>query len=98
MPVAYRAVTPEKHGKRLKRFLKEGRISVATFTSGATFTNFTKIMGDDAIDFLKGITIAAIGPVTAKAIEKTGLKVTIMPKEASINAMIDEIIKWATQK
>jgi len=81
--------------KRLFRFLKSGRISVATFTSAATFSNFVEIMGGEALDFLKDVTIAAIGPVTAKAIEKSGLKVTIMPKEATIKAMVDEIIRWA---
>ncbi|MEW6740438.1 MAG: uroporphyrinogen-III C-methyltransferase [Nitrospirota bacterium] len=96
-PAAYRAIKPEKHGKRLKRFLKEGRISVATFTSAATFNNFVDIMGDDAIEILKDVTIAVIGPVTAKAIEKAGLKVSIMPKEATIKAMVDEIIKWAAK-
>jgi uroporphyrinogen III methyltransferase/synthase len=96
-PVAYRAIKPEKHGKRLKRFLKEGRISVATFTSAATFNNFVDIMGKDAIDFLKNIAIAVIGPVTAMAIEKAGLKVSIMPKEATIKAMVDEIINWAAK-
>lgn len=94
-PVAYRVIKPEKHGKRLKRFLKEGRISVATFTSAATFHNFMDIMGEEAIDFLKGVTIAAIGPVTAKAVEKAGLNVSIMPKEATIKAMVDEISTWA---
>ncbi|MCL5061909.1 MAG: uroporphyrinogen-III C-methyltransferase [Nitrospiraceae bacterium] len=96
-PAAYRAVKPEKHGKRLKRFLKEGRISVATFTSAATFNNFVDIMGEDAIEVLKDVTIAVIGPVTAKAIEKAGLKVSIMPKEATIKAMVDEIIQWAAK-
>jgi uroporphyrinogen III methyltransferase/synthase len=96
-PAAYRAIKPEKHGKRLKRFLKEGRISVATFTSAATFNNFVDIMGEDAIEILKDVTIAVIGPVTAKAIEKAGLKVSIMPKEATIKAMVDEIIQWAAK-
>lgn len=96
-PVTYRAIKHEKHGKRLKRFLKEGRISVATFTSAATFNNFVDIMGDDAIDTLKDVTIAVIGPVTAKAIEKAGLNVSIMPKEATIKAMVDEIIQWAAK-
>jgi len=96
-PTAYSAIKPEKHGKRLKRFLKEGRISVATFTSAATFNNFTDIIGDDAIKILKDVTIAVIGPVTAKAIEKAGLKVSIMPKEATINAMVDKIIEWAAK-
>lgn len=96
-PATYRAIKPEKHGKRLKRFLKEGRISVATFTSAATFNNFMDIIGEDAIEILKDVTICVIGPVTAKAIEKAGLKVSIMPKEATIKAMVDEIIQWATK-
>ena len=96
-PPVYRTIKPEKHGKLLKRFLMEGRISVATFTSGATFTNFVDIMGTDALPFLKKVTIAAIGPVTRRTIEKTGLSVAILPKEATIKAMVEEIIKWGTK-
>lgn len=95
VPVAYRAIKPEMHGKRLKRFLKEGRITIATFTSAATFNNFMEIMGEDAEGLLKDVTIAAIGPVTAKAVEKAGLKVGIMPEEATVEAMVEEIRKWA---
>jgi uroporphyrinogen III methyltransferase/synthase len=92
---AYRAVKPEVHGKRLRRFLKEGKISIATFTSAATFNNFMSIMEDDALGLLKGVAIAVIGPVTAKAVEKAGLKVSIMPEEATIDAMIKSIIEWS---
>jgi len=98
VPVAYRAIKPDYHGKRLKRFLKEGRITVATFTSAATFSNFREIMGEDADELLQNVAIAVIGPVTAKAIEKTGLKVHIMPKEATVEAMVEEIQKWVLQK
>jgi uroporphyrinogen III methyltransferase/synthase len=98
VPVAYRTVKPESRGKRLRRFLREGRISVATFTSAATFHNFREIMGDDADEQLKGVPIAAIGPVTAKAVEKAGLHVDIMPKEATIEAMVEEIIEWVREK
>lgn len=96
-PVAYRTVKPEKHGKRLKRFLKEGRISVATFTSAATFTNFIDMIGDDAMDLLKPAAIAAIGPVTEQAISRSGLNVSIVPKEATIKAMVEAVINWATK-
>ncbi len=98
VPVTYRTIKPEHRGKRLRRFLKEGRISIATFTSAATFNNFRDIMGNDAEDLLKGITIAAIGPVTAKAIEKAGLRVDIMPEKATIEAMAAKIIKWIREK
>ncbi len=95
---SYKAVKPEIHGKRLKRFLKEGKITIATFTSAATFNNFMEIMGEDAIDLLKDVTIAVIGPVTAEAVEKSGLKVSIMPKEATVDAMVKGIIKWVTKR
>lgn len=92
---AYRAVKPEVHGKRLRRFLKEGKISIATFTSAATFNNFMSIMEDDALGLLRGVAIAVIGPVTARAVEKAGLKVSIMPEEATIEAMIKSIVEWS---
>jgi uroporphyrinogen III methyltransferase/synthase len=95
---AYKTVKPEVHGKRLKRFLKQGKISVATFTSAATFNNYMDIMGEDAIGLLEDVAITVIGPVTAKAVEEAGLKVSIMPKKATVEAMVEEIIKWATKK
>ncbi len=95
---AYRAVRPEIHGKRLKRFLKEGRVSIATFTSAATFNNFMSIMDHDAHELLKNVALAVIGPVTAKAVEKAGLKVHIMPRKATIEAMVQEIIEWVKDK
>jgi uroporphyrinogen III methyltransferase / synthase len=91
IPVAYRAVKPEVYGKRLQRFLREGRITIATFTSAATFNNFVEIMGTDALSLLEDIMIAVIGPVTARAVEKAGLKVDIMPKESTIEAMVTAI-------
>ena len=98
VPAAYRTVKPESRGKRLRRFLREGRISVATFTSAASFHNFREIMGDDADEQLKGVSIAAIGPVTAKAVEKAGFHVDIMPRQATIEAMVEEIIQWVKKK
>ena len=97
VPVTYRAIKPEIQGKRIKRFLREGKITIATFTSEATFTNFCEITGSEAGDLLKNVTIAAIGPVTARAIEKMGLKVEIMPETATVDSMVDEIIRYSLQ-
>ncbi len=95
VPVTYRAVKPEYHGKRMRRFLKEGRITIATFTSAATFNNFMEIMGEDSDELLRNVAIAVIGPVTANAVNKAGLKVGIMPEEATVEAMVEEIKRWA---
>lgn len=94
----YRTIRPEVRGKRLKRFLKEGKITIATFTSAATFNNFCTIIGSDFKELLSDVAIAVIGPVTAKAVEKIGLKVNIVPHEATIEAMVEEIIKWIKNK
>ncbi|MBI4654011.1 MAG: uroporphyrinogen-III C-methyltransferase [Nitrospirae bacterium] len=96
--VAYRTLKPQLHGKRLRRFLKEGRISIATFTSSSTFNNLMEIMGEDAHELLRGVLIAVIGPVTAKAVEKAGLTVNIMPQQATVEAMVEEIIEWIKNK
>lgn len=95
---AYRTAKPEMQGKRLKRFLKEGKISVATFTSAATFNNFMSIVDNDALDLLDGVAIAVIGPVTAEAVKKAGLTVSIMPARATIEAMVEDIINWVENK
>jgi uroporphyrinogen III methyltransferase/synthase len=95
VPVVYRTIKPESHGKRLRRFLREGKITIATFTSAATFNNFREIIGADIDKLLKGVAIAVIGPVTAKAIKKAGLRVDIMPRESTIDEMVAEIMKWA---
>ena len=93
--IAYRAVKSELLGKRLRRFLKEGKISVATFTSAATFNNFISIIDNNVDEFLKGVAIAVIGPVTGRAVEKAGFSVDIMPEEATVEALASEIIDWA---
>jgi uroporphyrinogen III methyltransferase/synthase len=97
-PTVYRATRPEKHAKRLQRFMSEGRISLATFTSGATFNNFLAMLGDEGRALLKDVTLAVIGPVTKKAVERAGLKVHIMPGTATIPAMVEAIIAWASRK
>jgi len=96
VPVVYRTIKPESHGKRLRRFLKEGKVTIATFTSAATFNNFLEIIGEDAEKLLKGVTIGVIGPVTAKAVEKAGFRVDIMPQESTIDELVSEIMRWAT--
>ncbi|RMD60211.1 MAG: uroporphyrinogen-III synthase, partial [Nitrospirae bacterium] len=96
IPTAYRTVKPKLLSKikRLKRFLQEGRITIATFTSASTFNNLRDSLGDDINNLLNGVIIVAIGPVTAKAIESAGLKVHIIPEKATIEAMTDAIINY----
>jgi uroporphyrinogen III methyltransferase/synthase len=97
-PITYRTVKPTEHGKRLVRFLREGKITIATFTSPSSFNNLIDILKDDAKEMLKDVTIAALGNTTAKAIEERGYKVSIIPEKSTIKDMVEAIIKWTMQK
>jgi len=68
---------------------------VATFTSASTFNNLVEMVGPESLDLLKKVTLAAIGPVTGKAIEKQGLRVTVMPARATVGDMVASIADWA---
>ncbi|GBD99923.1 uroporphyrinogen-III C-methyltransferase [bacterium BMS3Abin07] len=97
-PSLYRAVKPGVHGKRTMRFFKERKITIATFTSAATFHNFCDIMGGEALDYLRDVAIAVIGDVTGKAVEEKGLEVHIMPEKATVDEMVQAIIRWVSRQ
>ncbi|MCE5194836.1 MAG: uroporphyrinogen-III synthase [Nitrospiraceae bacterium] len=101
VPVTYRTVMPEIKAEKVKKLLSEIRLSrkigrefMAVFTSSSAFNNFIKIIGEDSKALLEDVTIAVIGNVTAKAVEKAGFKVDIMPSEFTIEAMNREIISF----
>ena len=41
---------------------------------------------------MTGVSIAAIGPITAKTVTDSGLKVDVQPERHTIEAMVEEII------
>lgn len=94
-PAAYKTIRPQTHAKRLERFLREGKITMATFTSASSFNNLQEFLGSETTELLKGVTIAVIGPVTKKVVEKAGLTAGIMPEEATIDGLVQAIIAGA---
>jgi uroporphyrinogen-III synthase len=72
------------------------RIHVVTFTSPSTVHNFvTMVGGIEAVrPFLQSVTIACIGPITAKAVEEYALRVSIMPSENTIPALVNAIARY----
>jgi uroporphyrinogen III methyltransferase/synthase len=93
--VAYRTVLedaqregdPDVYGQLL-----EGRIDVATFTSGSAVRNFAKIYGADQIaDLLKRTVVAVIGPTTAESARSLGIPVTVQPSPSTVPALVDAI-------
>jgi uroporphyrinogen-III synthase len=70
-------------------------IDVVTFTSPSTFLNFIELFTPEEQNaFLSKTTLAAIGPVTAKAIEDSGFKVSILPPISTIESLVQSIASY----
>lgn len=86
---AYRTVTPPDSAGRARAVLQEG-VDIATFTSSSTARNLCALLGGN-IDALQDVTIACIGPITARAAVDMGLKVDIMASEYTIAGLVRAI-------
>lgn len=91
----YRTLTPDQDPKEWRQELMDHRIHIVTFTSSSTVRNFVAMLGGvEAVKpFVQSVTIACIGPITAKTAEEYGLKVSIMPSENTIPALVDAIAR-----
>ena len=90
--VAYRTVIPEDlSADRLKSVLKQG-IDVVTFTSPSTVRNLAQIVGAKELEvLLKGVKVACIGPVTAEAAKKLGIRADIVAGTHTIDDLVEAI-------
>jgi uroporphyrinogen III methyltransferase/synthase len=92
---AYENVRPVADMERVKKLFEEKKISVVTFTSSSTVHNFIEILGQKEYKALvAGVTVACIGPVTAKTATEYGMKTDIMPKEYTIPAFVDAMVEY----
>jgi uroporphyrinogen III methyltransferase/synthase len=78
--------------------LKE-KIDVLTFTSSFTARNLFKIASEYSLAHeirkcLANLVIVAIGPTTQRTLEELGVKVDVVPKEYTIEAMMDALVRY----
>ena len=92
----YDTVKAEGKGREaLEKGIISGEIDMVTFTSSSTVTNFVEMFDSGPMDvLLSKVTIAVIGPSTAEAVKQCGLQVDVMPSEASIEALAQEIVRF----
>ncbi len=94
-PVAYRNIVPDTIPERVLQALEEQRVHCITFTSSSTAENLAAIIGENRmLKLLEGVTVAAIGPVTAKTCRELGLQVHIEPKEYTLDKMTAAITDY----
>lgn len=71
----------------------EKGVDIATFTSSSTVQNFFALLGGRASELLKGAVIACIGPITAETAQKLGLVVDIVPKDYTVDGLVEALLK-----
>lgn len=71
--------------------LEQGRIHCVTFGSSSTVENFLSTIPLEILKKYPAVRLAAIGPITAKTLEKHGLPCDIQPKEYTIPALVEAL-------
>ena len=71
--------------------LEARTIDAVTFTSGSTVRELVHALGPRAKDLLEGVTLAAIGPVTAEVAREEGLHVDLVAAEYTVSGLIDAL-------
>ncbi len=98
----YQNVPAQGDREQLRRVLENGEVHMVTFTSSSTVNNFLSLLGasdqDELNRFLKGVKIAAIGPITAKTVTDNGLRVDVQPNEYTIGALNQAIVEYYRKK
>ena len=90
---AYRTAKPDKADSKGSRRLLEGDIDIVTFTSSSTVTNLVAAL-DGNIEAINRAMVACIGPSTASAAEKAGIRVDIMAQEHTSPGLVAAIEEY----
>ena len=66
-----------------------------TFTSPSTVSGFLELAGEqDALALLKSAGVACIGPVTARAASKAGVRVDVIAKPHTTEGLFDALVRY----
>ena len=93
---AYRTVIPKDAHMRVSEILDQD-IDIATFTSSSTVGNLAKVLNGN-MEQLSKVKIACIGPITAAAANKVGLKVNIVAENSTIQGLVAAIKEYCSKE
>ena len=92
---AYHTVAENDHQDALISELAGKTVDMITFTSSSTVRNFKALIPPERFDELtRGITIAAIGPITADTARENGFAVDLVAEEYTIPGLCEAIEKY----
>ncbi|MEK5390551.1 uroporphyrinogen-III synthase [Margalitia sp. FSL K6-0131] len=97
--IIYDTIFPIDSKEKLASLLEHVRLDYALFTSPSTVHHFMEIAKEPMLEKkAKMIDFISIGPVTKKAIEGYGWKVTASPQKYTVDAMLDCLCKLMTKR
>lgn len=90
---AYHTLPVAEDAAQLVQRLAAKEIDVVTFTSSSTVTHFfDALQGVPIHGLLSGVTVVAIGPITAETAQKHGLQVDVMPDSYTIPDLVAALV------
>ncbi|RJR17654.1 MAG: uroporphyrinogen-III C-methyltransferase [Desulfobacteraceae bacterium] len=98
---AYQTVKPRRDLDKMRGLLREGLVDMITFTSSSTVRNFLEMFSgerSELLDWMKRVSVACIGPVTANTARSEGLKVDLMPSDYTIEGFARAIREFYGKK
>ena len=90
--IVYETVINEIAKEELSKEIDKG-FEFLAFTSPSNFKAFLELTGEKGKKILKSSRIVPIGHVTQKAIEKAGFSVFKVPREYTLNGIVDLILE-----
>jgi uroporphyrinogen III methyltransferase/synthase len=90
----YRSAVPRQPDAEGLRRLRAGEIDAVAFASSSSVRNLISMLAEagGSIDVLRGVLIAAIGPVTAGAVREAGLEAGVMADTYTIDGLVEALV------
>jgi uroporphyrinogen III methyltransferase / synthase len=82
--------SPEARAE-IGRLLANGEIDAVLLLSGSMVDSLVELLGKDAHERLRGVTLASIGPITTQAAERHGLTISVTAAESTIESLLDAL-------
>jgi len=93
----YRTIKPDSDSHRIKALLMKKEIDMVTFTSSSTVDNFADMFekdGQDLQEWMTGVAVACIGPITAGTARKNGFSVSLVAAAYTTEDLTHSIVQF----
>jgi len=90
----YRTAQARFDATALRDSLVQGRLDALTFASPSAVRHFAEALGASGMAAARSTVVAAIGPVTAAALDDVGLSASVLADRADVEALAEALAAW----